>query len=233
VRGPRFGNWLDRPAYVAIAAFVAGAAIAGIVVAVILTRRGDNNKTPSAQTTATALSTGTPTPAATGTAAAVTVTPTPGRFRSPPDALAAFVQQQFGQTYLGPCSPSAQAPPGMCSNKLYESDLLATYTLGRPQSEAIGEAVLTVAADGTWSVDFVNAAAAGASLAVGSEAVVYGAGDCLKFHPEASTGSQPSTCQLDGTKARVTDGPVQADGKTWWKLAGFGWASGEFLQPAQ
>ncbi len=232
MRGPRLDNWLDRPGYVAVAAFLAGAAIAGIVVAIILTRGGGNNAKPGAQTTATARSTGTQTPAATGTAAAITVTPTPGRFRSPPDALAAFVQQRFGQTYLGPCSPSAQAPPGLCSNKLYESDLLATYTLGRPQSEAIGEAVLTVAANGTWSVDFVNAAAK-ANLAVGAEAVVYGAGDCLNFHPEASTGSQPSTCQLDGTKARVTDGPVQAGGVTWWKLAGFGWASGEFLQPAQ
>ncbi len=233
MRGPRLGNWLDRPGYVAVVAFVAGAAIAGIVVAIILMRGGGNNEKPSAQTTATALATGTQTPAATSTATATTATPTPGRFRSPADALAAFVQQQFGQTYLGPCPPGGQPPPGICSKSLYESDQLATYFVGPPLSEAVGEAVLTVAADGTWSVDFVNAAAIGAPIAVGSNAVVYGAGDCLNFHPEASTGSQPSTCQLDGTKARVTDGPVQADGKTWWKLAGFGWASGEFLQPAQ
>jgi hypothetical protein len=233
VRGPRLGNWLDRPGYVAIAAFVAGAAIAGIVVAIILTRGGGSNEKPGAQTTATALATGTPTPAATGTPTAATTTPTPGRFRSPPDALAAFVQQQFGQTYLGPCPPGGQPPPGICSKSLYESDQLATYFVGPPLSEAVGEAVLTVAADGAWSVDYVQAAVAGASLAVGSNAVVYGAGDCLNFHPEASTGSQPPTCQLDGTKARVADGPVQADGKTWWKLAGFGWASAEFLQPAQ
>ncbi len=231
MRGTRLGNWLDRPGYVAIAAFVAGAAIAGIVVAVILTRGGGNNEKPSAQTTATAIATGTPTPAATGTATAATTTPTPARFRSPADALAAFVQQQFGQTYLGPCIANNQTP-GICSHNLYESDQLATYTLAGTPDRG-GEAVLTVAQDGTWTVDYVPAASPGASFGVGSEAVVYGAGDCLNFHPEASTGSQPSTCQLDGTKARVTDGPVQAGGITWWKLAGFGWASAEFLQPAQ
>jgi len=226
---------LDRPGYVAVAAFLAGAAIAGIVVAIILTRGGGNNEKPSAQTTATALSTGTQAPAATGTAAAITVTPTPGPFRSPPDALAAFVQQQFGRTYLGPCPVRGDGPPppGICSRSLYESDQLATYFVGPPLNGAVGEAVLTVAADGTWSVDFVKAAATGASLAAGAEAVVYGAGDCLNFHAEASTTAQTLSCQIDGTKARVTDGPVQVDDKTWWKLEGFGWASGEFLQPAQ
>ncbi len=234
MRGPRLGNWLDRPGYVALVAFVAGAGIAGIVVAVILMRGGSNNGSARAQTTTTPRSTGARTPLATGTA--ITPTATPGRFRKPADALAAYVQEQLHQTYLGPCppGPTGQTPlQGICSKSLYESDQLATYILGPPLSEGIGEAVLTVASDGTWSVDVVQVGPVGKSITVGAETVAFGAGDCLRFHAEASQSSQTQSCQLDGTKARVTDGPVQAGGKTWWKLENFGWASSEFLQPAQ
>ena len=232
MRGPSLANWLDKPGYIAVVAFIAGAAIAGIVVAIVLTRGGDGDGS-QAQTTATAASTGTQTPEETGTPASST--PTPGRFTNAPDALAAFVQDQLGETYLGPCPPSAtgQLPAGLCSKSLYESDQLATYVIGPPLSEGIGEAVVTRAGDGTWSVDFVKAAPLGEGLAVGKDAVVFLAGDCLNFRAEATTASQSISCQLDGTRAGVTEGPVEAGGVTWWKLEGFGWASAQYLQPAQ
>src|SRR3990170_522777 len=52
-------------------------------------------------------------------------------FYNPRDALAAYVQDQLGETYLGPCPPSdtGQLPQGLCSRSLYESDQLATYVL--------------------------------------------------------------------------------------------------------
>ena len=232
MRGPSLANWLDKPGYIAVVAFVAGAAIAGIVVAIVLTRGGGDGE---AQATATAVSTGTQTPEVTGTGTPATSTPTPGRFTNAPDALAAYVQDQLGETYLGPCPPSAtgQLPAGLCSRSLYESDQLATYVIGPPLSEGIGEAVVTRAEDGTWSVDFVEAAPLGEGLSVGKDAVVFLAGDCLNFRAEASTTAQSLSCQLDGTRARVTEGPVQAGGVTWWKLEGFGWASAQYLQPAQ
>jgi len=228
--GPRPSNWLDKPGYVAIAAFVTGAAIAGIIVAIVLTRGGDGDD-DGAQATATAVSTGTQTPESTATGTPATSTPTPGRYTNARDALAAFVQDRFAKTYLGPCPPSAtgQTLDGTCSVLLYESDVLATYFVGPPLSEALGETVITRADDGTWSVDFISASDFIAGLGVGGGATVYGAGDCLNLRAEPDPNAQSLSCQLDGTHARVTEGPVQSGGITWWRLDGFGWASAQYL----
>jgi len=69
----------------------------------------------------------------------------------------------------------------------------------------------------------------GPALAVGAEALVYGAGDCLRFRASPSTSAEVLTCQLDGTRAVVAEGPVDADGQTWWRLEGFGWGSAQYL----
>ena len=64
-----------------------------------------------------------------------------------------------------------------------------------------------------------------------AEAVVFGAGSCLNFREEASLSSEVLWCLVDGTSGPVAEGPVQADGITWWRLEGLGWASAEFLMP--
>lgn len=210
----------------ALGAFVVGAIVAGIVVAILLTRGGGSNGDVHTQAPPTG------TPAATGTPAGTPGALT-GSFTKPADAVAAYVQQLLSETYVGPCPSAGQAATGVCSRSLYESDQLATYFLERPGAPAvIGEAVLTVNPDGTWALDFIPAVVRGAAIAVGSNAVVYGAGDCLNFHAAAATVAQVTYCSPDGTKGRVVEGPTQADGKTWWHLQNLGWAVADYLQPA-
>jgi hypothetical protein len=213
-----------------VGAFALGAIVAGIAIAIFIMRGGDNgdNSAP-AQRTGTPSSTGTP---ATGTPAATPGVLT-GTFTKPADAVAAYVQQVLTETYVGPCPSSGQAASGICSRSLYETDQLATYFLERAgPPPVVGEAVLTVNPAGAWALDFIPAAAPAATIAVGANAVVYGAGDCLNFRAAASTSAQVTFCSPDGTRGPVVEGPAQADGKTWWRLEGLGWAVSDYLQPA-
>lgn len=224
-------SWVNRPAIVAGIAFLIGAVVAGVVVAIILTSGDDDNNsivdgnvTPGTPTTP--VGTGAATP---GTPAG---TPTPLNPRNPDDALAAYVQEQLRQPYVGPCpqTQSGETQQGLCSIELYRSDELVTFFVGPPFSEGIGEAVLTPAENGVWSVTFVPIT--NQPPVLGRQAVVIGAGDCLNFRAAPSTSGEPLSCQQDGNSADVVGGPQVADGVTWWQLRDLGWASAEFLQGA-
>lgn len=224
--------WLDRPGYIALGA-AAVAAVAGLVVLIVLLVRsgggGDGGSAPSATQTPG----GTAAAAAASPTGAPNATPTARRFADPDGALNAFVREQFNAEYIGDCPrtslPSATPAGGVCSTELYRSVELVTFFLGMPFSEAFGEAVLTLGTEGFWFVDFVRAPAPEQQIEDGGEAVVYGAGSCLNFRGETQLAATVATCQLDGTAARVVDGPVVAEGITWWQLEGYGWASEEFL----
>jgi hypothetical protein len=226
-------SWVNRPAIVAGVAFLIGAIVAGVVVAFILTRGDDNgprangNVTPATSTTPVGTSEATVVGATTPS-----VTGTPLNPRKPDDALAAYVQDQMRQRYIGPC-PSTQAgqtPQGICSIELYRSDELLTVTIGPPFSEVVGEVVLTPGENGVWSAAFV--ARTDKPPAMGAVAIVYGAGDCLNFHAAPSKASDSLSCQQDGNRAAVIGGPQVADNITWWQLKDLGWASAEFLEGA-
>jgi len=232
-------RWLARPGVVAVLAFVGGAAVAAIVVLLIVVFVRDGNGDDEADRQAVTTPTARATAAASPTVAAGTptgATPTPGGPRDADAALEAFVRDELDSEHIGDCaqySDPAATPEGICSIELYRSEELVTFTLGPPFSEGIGEAVLTPREDGTWAVDFLRAPAVGeGELSVGAQAVVFGAGDCLNFRDEPSTSAEALSCQLDGTRGEVLDGPVEADGITWWELEGLGWASAEFLAPA-
>ncbi len=225
-------RWYSRPAAVGAVAFVVGAVVAGVVVAIILTRGDDNNDSGTKANGTPATSTpSTGTPPASGTATPGP-SPTPLNPRKPDDALAAYVQEQLRQPYIGPCpqTQAGQTPQGICSLELYRSAELVTFVLGPPFSEGTGEAVLTPAENGVWSVEFV--ARTDRPPAVGAQAVVFGAGDCLTFRAGPGRAQQQLSCQIDGARAEVIGGPQTADGITWWQLRDLGWASGEFLQAA-
>jgi len=227
------GRWLDRPGYIAAFAFLAGVAVAAIVAIVFFVRSegGGDDGGSSVLATGTAPISGTPAQTSTPEGATPAATPTAAA-RTADDALAALIRDQFDSAYIGPCpqTPGGEIPQGLCSVELHRSAELVTFIVGPPFSEGIGEAVLTPNEDGTWSADVVPAPELGGpGLAVGVDAIVYGAGDCLNFRAQPGTGADVVTCQLDGTRARVADGPVDADGQVWWRLEGLGWGSEQYL----
>lgn len=75
-------------------------------------------------------------------------------------------------------------------------------------------------------------AAPAPAIAIGGSINVTGTGDCLRIHAAPSLASASVNCLADGTSAVVRDGPVQADGHTWWLLDAGGWAVSDYLQPA-
>ncbi len=229
-------NWLDRSGYVTIAAFVGGALIAGIIAVVfVLVRDGDGDGGEPAVTATPVEAAATPTPAGTATQQPL---PTAAQrsFASPDEAVAAFVTEQLDSIYIGECprvlSPGQEPPAGHCSIELYTSDWLATYNVGRYGTEALGEAVVSPDDEGNWSLTFLDFPPLDATITTGADAMVFQAQDCLRFRAEPTTSAAVSSCQIDGTRARVAGGPVSADGITWWQLDGLGWASESYLAPA-
>ena len=231
-------RWLDRPGYVAVISFAGGAAIAGMVVLVIVFALGgdgdDDGGGPQVVATPTAGPLADADPTA-GTPGAGAATATPGGAQDPDEALEAFVEDVLESEYLGDCPeelPEGEAPPtGICSLELYRSEELVTFLLGAPFSEGIGEAVITANEDGSWSVNFVQSGPLGETVAVGSQAVVFGAGSCLNFREAPGLSAEVRSCQNDGRRGQVVEGPEDADGHTWWRLDGLGWASEQYLRP--
>ncbi len=70
---------------------------------------------------------------------------------------------------------------------------------------------------------------ASAGLVPGATAVVGGTGDCLRVHDSPTVSANVVGCLPDGTAMVIAAGPVTADGFTWWKLGGLGWAAGQYL----
>jgi hypothetical protein len=223
-------NWLTRPAYIAAIAFLAGGAIAAAVVLLILTMGGDddNNGDTNARATSTVESTPGGTPSGTGTPGPTA----PSAATTPDDALRAYIRDNLDAEYAGQCS-AGQAAGQYCSNDLFRGAELVTLDLGLTSSEYSLEAVLTRNVDGTWIAVAFPLPDPNAPLSVGANAIVYHAADCLNFREAPTTSSAPVTCQLDGTLARVEEGPVTADGIAWWRLEGLGWASAQYLGVAQ
>ncbi len=74
-------------------------------------------------------------------------------------------------------------------------------------------------------------------LAIGIDALVKGDSN-LQVRKRPSTDAEVLVKLGPGVKVHITDGPQQANGFTWWKIANWpdangasGWCAGEFLQP--
>ena len=230
-------RWLDRPGFVGVISFAGGAALAGIIVLVIvfaLRGNGDDDDGPPVVTRSTAgpLADADPTAGATpGTGA---TTGTSGSAQDPDEALEAFVEDVLESDYLGACpeelAEGEEPPTGVCSLELYRTEELATFFVGDPFSEFFGETIITRNEDGSWSVKFIASGPLGETVVVGAQAVVYGAGSCLRFRAEPGLSAEVVSCETDGRRAQVVEGPEDADDHTWWRLDGLGWASEEFLR---
>ncbi len=54
-------------------------------------------------------------------------------------------------------------------------------------------------------------------------------GDCVNVRGGPGLTAPVLSCLPDGALVTVTDGPVTADGRLWWRLEGLGWAAGDYL----
>lgn len=225
-------RWQNRPRHVAAIAFGAGAIIALVVVLVLVFALGDDDDDGDGGLVTGATSTP---PTAAPTAPGSPPAPTPaGGFDDPDAALEAYVQSELGSEHIGDCPqeiPPGGPPMGVCSQELFRSADLVTFLVGAPFSEFFGEAVIAKGEEGSWSVSFVSSGELGETVAVGSQAVVFGAGNCLNFRAAPGTSAEVQSCRIDGTTGQVVEGPQQADGHTWWRLESLGWASEQFLRP--
>ncbi|HZQ38550.1 MAG TPA: CAP domain-containing protein [Dehalococcoidia bacterium] len=67
------------------------------------------------------------------------------------------------------------------------------------------------------------------ALVSGATAIVSGTGDCLRVHDGPTVNASVVGCLPDGTAMVIAAGPIAADGFTWWRLGGLGWAVGQYL----
>ena len=54
-------------------------------------------------------------------------------------------------------------------------------------------------------------------------------GDCLNVRDAAGLGGRVVACIADGAAVTIQQGPIQADGRQWWRLEERGWVASEFL----
>jgi hypothetical protein len=219
--------WYRQPLLIAAIGAVIGAAVAALVVYAFLSGNDGGGDSIEAAT---------PTPAVeTATFSPTIGTPEPASVAELHDAIAQVIQAELGVEYLREC-PQTSIPPGaenaVCASELHQSDELATFFIRPPFDDPVGEVVLVPDASGVWSATFIAAPAPGAQLAIGEDALIYASETCLNIRGEPRPDASVATCQLDGTRATVLEGPVSAGGAVWWRLAGLGWASAQYLIPA-
>lgn len=226
---------MNRRPYIVAGAFVGGIAIAALIVVLVILLRGDDGDDAGEQAVAATptvgpTAAGSPVPGVTPPAA-----PPAGALNDPDDALNAFIVEEYGTEHIGECPQELvegePVPKGICSIELYRGEELVTFLLGEPFSEGFGEAIITRSEDDAWSVKVISASPFKEEFVVGSDVVVFGAGNCLNFRDSPSVSGEVQSCQIDGTTGEVVDGPQEADDHTWWKLEGLGWSSGQYLRP--
>lgn len=69
-------------------------------------------------------------------------------------------------------------------------------------------------------------------FSAGQTLVVTGTGDCLNVRTNPGVDNDAIICIADATEVKVTGGPEQAGGLTWWKVEtrlGEGWAAEDYL----
>lgn len=70
-----------------------------------------------------------------------------------------------------------------------------------------------------------------AALTLGGAATVdAGQNDCLNVRAEPSMAGAVIGCLPSGARVTLSDGPKEADSKSWWQLEGKGWAAAEYLR---
>ncbi len=174
---------------------------------------------------------------------------TPDATAAPPvpgieDVIGAWVRANRNVDYVGDCS-KAQAGVDvgkLCSALAGSRGTTRAYTLGPTFSEFTSTMLIQEGADVGWMVLFVenrnpNAEVPGIDwpLSQGDRVVFIGLGDddCLSIREQPALSAARTICMPDGNEAIILDGPIEADGFTWWQVAGDGfngWAVDVYMR---
>jgi hypothetical protein len=162
----------------------------------------------------------------------------------PEDAIARWVADNRSVGYIGDCS---KANPGedagkLCSLQIGERGRRRAFTIGPTFSEPTALAIVEDSPQGwvIYSVENQDPSQQDIPgidwpIEPGDRVVVIGLGenDCLSIRDEPSQEAPRTICVSDGTTAIVQEGPVDAEGYTWWRISGdgfAGWAAGDWLR---
>jgi hypothetical protein len=169
-----------------------------------------------------------------------TATPTlPG----PEEAIAGWVQENRSLAYIGECANADRgADTGkLCTTQIGERGSRRAYALGPTFSDPTALAIVEDGPGG-WTIYSVENNTGGDDIPginwpmePGDRVIVIGLGenDCLSVREQPSQTAPRTICVPDGTTAIVEEGPKEADGFTWWRIAGeglAGWAAGTWLR---
>jgi hypothetical protein len=170
-------------------------------------------------------------------------TPTPS-LPGPEDAIAGWVAANRSVGYVGDCANAnrGEATGKLCSAQVGERGKRRAYALGPTFSEPTALAIVEDTAQG-WTIYSVENNDPNQQqipgidwpLEVGDRVIVIGLGegDCLSIREQPSQEAERQICMADGTSAIVQEGPVDAEGFTWWRISGegfSGWGAGTWLR---
>jgi len=170
-------------------------------------------------------------------------TPTPS-LPGPEDAIAGWVAANRSVGYVGDCANAkrGEAAGKLCSAQVGERGTRRAYALGPTFSEPTALAIVEDTAQG-WTIYSVENNDPSQQqipgidwpLEVGDRVIVIGLGegDCLSIREQPSQEAERQICMADGTSAIVQEGPVDAEGFTWWRISGegfSGWGAGTWLR---
>jgi hypothetical protein len=136
----------------------------------------------------------------------------------------------------------AQITGGGCLNVREGPGITARILTCLPDGFLVTVAEGPISGDGRtwWRLEGLGWAAGDFLLGVSPAApawrvgagVVVDAGerDCLNLREAPGVAAAVILCLPSGARLTITDGPREADGRTWWQLDGRGWAAAEYLR---
>jgi hypothetical protein len=161
----------------------------------------------------------------------------------PEDAIAGWVAENRSLAYVGDCSKAQRGPDTgkLCTTQIGERGTRRAYVLGPTFADPTALAIVEDGPQG-WTIYSVENNAGGDDipgidwpLEAGDRVIVIGLGenDCLSVREQPTQQAMRTICIADGTTAIIQEGPVEAEGFTWWRISGDGiegWAAGTWLR---
>lgn len=161
----------------------------------------------------------------------------------PEDVIAAWVRDNRSVDYVGDCSAAQEGVDTgkICSSQAGTRGRVRAYTLGPTFSEYTSTMLMEEVAETGWTVVSVtnrdpNASVPGIEwpLQEGDRVIFIGLGEeCLSIREQPTILANRTICMADGSEAIILEGPVEADGYTWWRVAGDGfngWAVSVYMR---